>query len=151
MRIIGLAIALILALACNIEYHWRQGLPHGGFSSFDFPGPVAGMLICAIIGAVVLYRAFLVIQDILVANRLMPERVSTTYDYLPMLLIVPFMIGYSFQESGNTTLQWGAPMHWYFFAAILCTIFLYQMLCVCRSILRHTETRRFYEAPASFR
>jgi hypothetical protein len=132
-------IAFVLALLCNIEYHWKK--PHqGGFSAFDFPGPLTGLLICCIIGAVLVYRSFLTIQDILVSRGYLSAHVRTVYDYLPLLLVPPFVIGYG--NSGTnaagvySSFQWGPEMKVWFYIAILCTIFLFQILCVLREVLR---------------
>lgn len=121
--------AITIALFCNIKGEWHPSLNE----TVTLGGPRAGIALCAILCAILIYFTFLAIQDFLIAKRYLLSRVRTRFDILPILILIPLGIQYS--AHGSTwSFKWG-DSEWgsLYFISILVVIFAYQIYRVVKA------------------
>jgi hypothetical protein len=99
MRTLLLIAAALLALLFNLEWTWRPK-PH---SVLRFPGPDLGLFLCAGLVLGLLHQAFLDLQMLLIDRGRLSGRIRTPFDRLPVLLLIPLMLGGSFRWTGAST------------------------------------------------
>lgn len=127
---VALAIAVILALAFNIEWEWHPSET----STVNFVGPPAGILLCAIICIVLIYRTFLAIEDLLIAKGYLAERTTTALDRLPWIVVLPFALVY-ITRGDDWYFKWGeSDLKLWYFLALLTSVFALRIFTVVRRV-----------------
>jgi len=133
-QIIAFTAAFIIAALCNIDYESHAMSGNRVTSTTTWNGPVTGIGVSVIICMVLVYRSFLAIQDTLVAKHYLASRVTTIFDMLPWGILAIMVIGFS-SNGDNWAFKWGGQQStfWYFLA-LLATVFLLQAYTVVRRI-----------------
>ena len=134
-KTLNLAVAVVTALLFNIEWEWRPS----GLTTITWGGPIGGILLCAAICLVLIYRSFLAFQDFLIAKDLLTSRVTTKLDLLPWIVLLP--LGVSFIARGdNWFFKWG-DSQWKFgyFVALTVSVFVFQIHTVIRRVVQHAK------------
>lgn len=134
---ITLIAAVILALLFNIEWEWTPSPT----SKVTWGGPLGGIAVCAILCMVLVYRSFLALQDFLAARRYLASRVTTAFDLLPWLVVLP--LATTFIERGEGwSFQWGGSKWrtWYFFALVV-SVFVFQCYTLIRRVADSANAR----------
>ena len=123
-----------MALLFNLDWEWKPK-PQ---SSIQFSGPDIGLFLCIALSLLWLHRAFRDFQGVLMARGILTEPIQTPLDRLPILILVPLMLGGSWR--GHTwTLEWGRhDLKLWYFLAILVAIFSFQVLMLVRRVLAGT-------------
>jgi len=128
-NIIILTLSTLAFLFYNIEFQYS-----GGNSGIMLSGPVGGILILGIIVAILLYRTFLSFQDYLVTLGLLSERVKTAFDKLPLIVIIPLGVCYTWRTDAFV-FKWGiSDLKIWYFVALLAAIFAFQFYLVVRDV-----------------
>ncbi len=132
---ITLAVAVIIALLFNIEWEWHPS----GITTITWGGPIGGIVLCAIICLVLIYRSFLAIQDFLIAKRLLTTRVTTKLDLLPWIVLLPLGVTY-IARGDSWFFKWGdSKWKFWYFVALLVSIFVFQIYTVIRRVVQHAK------------
>lgn len=121
----------------------------GEDSRFVFDGLGLGILVAVILAVVLVHRIFRKIEDILMAKGTIEKRVSTPYDFFPILLLILFPLGMQwFGELLPSAAARGEIVHrWVFqwgqnadkfllYLAILGLILLYRVLRLLAAVAR---------------
>jgi hypothetical protein len=130
-----LVVAVIVTLLFNIEWEWRPSES----TTISLGGPPGGIVACAIVCLVLIYRSFLAIQDLLIARRYLDARVTTPLDLLPWIVLLPLAVTY-IARGENWVFKWGEhEFRLIYFLAILITVFVLQVYTVISRIVMHTK------------
>jgi len=133
---ITLAAAVILALLFNIEWKWSPS-PN---SEFTWGGPLGGIAVCIVVCMVLVYRGFLAFQDFLIARRYLASRVTTTFDLLPWLVLMPLGITYIARGDG-WSFRWGEnELRFWYFIALIVSVFIFQIYTMIRRVADNAKT-----------
>ena len=129
-RTIMLIVAAIVALSFNIEWVWHPTPT----STISLGGPPGGIALCGLVCMVLIYRSFLAIQDFLIAKRYLTSRVTTAFDLLPWIVLLPLAVGYIARGDG-WVFQWGeSKLKFWYFIALLVSVFVLQVYTLIRRL-----------------
>jgi len=127
--------AVAIALLFNIEWEWHPSAT----SSVTWGGPAGGIVLCAIICIVLIYRSFLAIQDFLIAKRYLATRVTTKFDLLPWIVLLPLGVGYVAHGDG-WSFKWGQnDLRLWYFLALLMSVFTFQIYTLIRRVVQRAK------------
>ena len=80
------------------------------------------------------YRSFLALQDILIARGYLGSRVTTTFDRLPLIILLPMLFHYIARGEG-WTFKWSSDeITWRYYLAVLASIFVLKIYTVLRRV-----------------
>jgi len=129
-QILILATATVVALFFNAEWEWHTS----STSTVSSPGPPGGIALCAVICAVLVYRSFLALQDILIARGHLGSRVTTAFDLLPLIILLPMAVGYVARGEG-WFFKWSTgEITWWYYLAVLGSVFVLKIYTVLRRV-----------------
>ena len=130
-----LVAAVITALLFNIEWEWHPSTT----STITWGGPVGGIVLCAVICMLLIYRSFLAIQDFLIAKRYLTARVTTKLDLLPWIVLLPLAVAY-IARGNSWFFKWGdSKWKFWYFVALLVSVFVFQIYTVIRRVVQHAK------------
>jgi len=113
-----------LIVACPTLVGWEYDGP-GRMMSFNGFG--LGVLLSIVLYIVLAARIFRRVEDILISRGRFTGRLSTPYDIFPLLLLIPFGIGYSWLGD-RWAFEWGTqPYKWAIYLAILGLVLGYRI------------------------
>jgi hypothetical protein len=130
-----LVVAVLVALSFNVEWTWQPS----STSTISFGGPPGGIALCGLVCMMLIYRSFIAIQDFLIAKRYLTARVTTAFDLLPWIVLLPLTIGYIGRGNG-WVFQWGeSKLKFWYFIAILVSVFVLQVYTLIRRIAENAK------------
>jgi len=129
-QILTLATATVVALLFNVDWEWHTS----STCTLTWGGPPGGIGFCAVICAVLVYRSFLALQDILIARGYLGSRVTTAFDLLPLIILLPMAVGYVARGEG-WVFKWGEhEMKGGYYLAVLGSVFVLKIYTVLRRV-----------------
>lgn len=144
-RYLILSIVLILLACIRYEYRTDQW-------ELSTPGLQGGIGILAIIGLVLVFRIFSVVQDVCLAHGLIESRISSKYDLLIPIALVAVMFyghwtgdlveGMDGEEVYQWEFAWSDPEYaGPFLAALLVVVLLLRVQTLLRAIKSQAKER----------
>jgi hypothetical protein len=130
-----LVLTASIALLFNIEWEWHPS----SASTITWGGPIGGIVLCAVICMVFIYRSFLAIQDFLIAKRYLTTRVTTKIGLLPWIVLLPLTVNY-IARGDSWFFKWGeSKWKFWYFITLLASIFLFQVYTVIRRVVQNVK------------